>query len=135
MFLAGAGVTVMQICCPHCFDNLIVSGACHPSQTEKADQHDCCANKTKSETLANCTDHKKHTPLHSKKGCCKIERISVDIDNIIFKFDFFKHWIADSKIHQCHFVSCANSPQVVSFSNIPPIPPREYLSLIRILII
>lgn len=130
IFLVGAGVTVIDLCCTSCINTLVSinkdKGMCEDMRMS-LDSDSCCGKES-------------HHSQEKQGDCCTIERISVDLDHSIFK-----------PIISSPFVWCADlmsnltqtiEPNVdnLGFENDRyrppiPIPPREYLSLIRILII
>ena len=138
IFFVGAGVTIVDLCCSKCADSLLSlsesTGNCvqHSGLMKMPDN--CCSEKTNSESLA-CDS------LHSDKDkseCCKKERLSIDLNNTTFK-----HSLSNTMVWT--IISFSNSgslylsindkyiqPEVVEQKTLPP---RDYLSLIRILII
>lgn len=136
IFFVGAGVTIVDLCCSRCADSFM-------SMSESADdcmQHsdmmrmsdDCCAQKAHPKSTACDTHHS------DKSDCCKKERLSIDLNNTIYK-----HSLSDAMVwslvalsnNSSLFLSSCDKyiqPDVVEQITIPP---RDYLSLIRILII
>lgn len=139
IFFVGAGVTIVDLCCSNCVENLISiekKKGCHESAAEMiidAGSHSCCKDDTAQEQgLLPCTNE------HDGK-CCDAERISVDLDNRVFKPDVTNHALALLVVHCqcccfCHTTEIEQTSVYTPYADIP-IPPREYLSLLRVLII
>lgn len=139
IFFVGAGVTIVDLCCSACPDNLISlaepepKDVCiqHLKEVQKID--DCCSEKSH-EMSVDC-----NTPEHHKgEQCCKKERVSIDLDNTIYKHKLSTSlvWTVVSLFYNNSLLLSTDEryicPDVVDEISIPP---RDYLSLIRILII
>ena len=137
IFCVGTGVTVVDLCCADCIRSFLSI----EDAKDEADCHgisimseSCCSTESSSTEIADCTDQ------HQDNECCTIERISADIDHAFFKpiisnplvwsVALFNNEIfdLDSSESLTHTTEDTYRPPI-------PIPPREYLSLIRILII
>ncbi|MFT4221362.1 hypothetical protein [Dysgonomonas sp.] len=143
VFFTGAGVTFIIYCCSGC-------------ETEQmlvvTKPHTCCSQKTVAEgSHSCCASHTHHTQpstqadtdgcaTHFDAGHCQASRLSSDIDLSVFRPQVSSPfvWISDA-----YPVSLSNvlSEQLndtdtyAQFESPPNIPPRDYLSLIRVLII
>jgi len=138
IFYVGAGVTVVDLCCSNCVENLLVI------QKEKADcpmeqintgEHSCCQEVDGTEDgILPCTN-----PHEGK--CCEAERISIDIDNRTYKPDVAGMNMNGMFLHCfcCCFCHTDNLQEIIAdaeyIQDVSPLPPRDYLSLIRVLII
>lgn len=138
IFFVGAGVTIVDLCCSSCADSFMSMSEpvdnCmqQPSDTSKVTD-DCCSTNSHTTEAAGCDKH------HSEKeDCCKKERVSIDLDNTIYKHNLSNAlvWVVVSLFHtNSLFLTTGEQylqPDVVDQITIPP---RDYLSLIRILII
>ncbi len=143
VFFTGAGVTFIMYCCSGCQaeQTLVVTKA-----------HTCCSQKMiAEESHSCCASHSHHTPAssqadadgcttHIDEGYCQTSRLSADIDLSVFRPQVSNPfvWISDS---YPVLLSSVLSDQIndtdtyAQFESPPNIPPREYLSLIRVLII
>ncbi|MDU1905141.1 MAG: hypothetical protein E6772_10185 [Dysgonomonas sp.] len=136
VFFVGAGVTIVDLCCTNCVENVLAmnthNSACGVLDTE-IDKHSCCSNPDTSNDVSPCTSQ-------HEGECCGVERIDVDIDHRVFKPDLGDFAVSDF-IHCfcccfCHTHDIAeNIVSLSPYSEAIPIPPREYLSLLRVLII
>lgn len=139
IFFVGAGVTIVDLCCSRCADNFIsmadtdIADDCMQSVETNKVMDDCCSMKSHAVEDTGCDTH------HADKGdCCKKERVSIDLDNTIYKHNLSHAlvWVAASLFHNSSlFLTIGEKylqPDVVDQISIPP---RDYLSLIRILII
>jgi len=139
VFLTGAGVTIINYCCTSCSGQTLIM----------AQQHTCCATSHEQNTdvTASCcatTGSEGHdlceTTAYSGETHCQASRLSIDIDAASFRphvaIPFV--WISDNSLT----LASALLPETAEFADHyslfkspPDIPPREYLSLIRVLII
>lgn len=137
IFFVGAGVTIVDLCCSACPDNLISlaepKDACIQHLVEVQNVEDCCAGQShKMSGDCNTQDHRKG------EQCCKKERVSIDLDNTIHKHKLSTSlvWTVVSLFYNNSLLLSTGEsyicPDVVDEVSIPP---RDYLSLIRILII
>lgn len=136
IFFVGAGVTIVNLCCSKCTDNLLTmsesAGDCMKHSDMMKMSGDCCAEKAHTENTSCDTHHA------DKSDCCKKERLSIDLNNTIYKHSLSDAmvWVivALSNNSSLFLSTCDNyvQPDVVEQITIPP---RDYLSLIRILII
>lgn len=139
VFFTGTGVTIINYCCSHCEAEQTLIMASVP---------DCCSQKKVVIEQTCCSDHNSSNNHKSDSdGCnvsnkehCKATRLSSDIDIATARqhLQIPYVWISDlysslptsivlSKIEVADKLAELESP--------PDIPPREYLSLIRVLII
>lgn len=142
-FLTGAGATMIRFCCTSCSGQTLFI----------TQEHICCGEKQKSDspaihTKSCCQKEQKVVIATDKKdGCnytqnnhCTAFRISVDIDASSFRPHIANPfvWISDVPFMQqaqlLPYITIL-SDEYSYFSPPPNIPPKEYLSLIRILII
>lgn len=113
MFFVGVGVTVVDLCCSGC------------SQEENISMN-----------------HPDGTPLcmnaHLSK-CCEIKRISIDLDHSVYHPNllYSMAWTMIPAFVFDHLLISDNKGLLVreEAQDPVPIPPRNYLSLIRVLII
>ncbi len=137
IFFVGAGVTIVDLCCGRCADSFISMAEpaddCMQSLDTNKVMDDCCATKSPAVENTSCESH------HAEKGdCCKKERVSIDLDNTIYKHNLSHAlvWVVTSLFHNSSLFLATGEkylqPDVVDQITIPP---RDYLSLIRILII
>jgi hypothetical protein len=134
VFFVGAGVTIVDLCCANCVKNVLAMNT-HNSACDvvDVDKHSCCSNASTSNGVSPCTSQ------HQGK-CCGVERIDVDIDHRVFKPDLGDSMVSDF-IHCycccfCHTHDITeNITSLSPYSETVPIPPREYLSFLRVLII
>lgn len=139
VFFVGAGVTVVDLCCSGCIDK-VMSMQLHASDCSmaemKTESPSCCSEENHS------IDHSEaispQTSSHADK-CCEAKRISMDLDRSVYQpkllhlmvWTMVPHFISNVLL-----VSDNNEPLIVGEARDPiPIPPRNYLSLIRVLII
>lgn len=139
VFFVGAGVTVVDLCCSKCVDE-VMSMNMH--------MDDCMKAEMKTESPACCSqedhsmDHSENTSLcvsgHTDK-CCDAKRVSMDLDRLVHQPNLLHSMVWTSVpafISNFLLVSDNNDFFVVGEARDPiPIPPRNYLSLIRVLII
>lgn len=139
VFFVGAGVTIVDLCCSKCVDN-VMSMRLHPD--------DCSMAEMKIETPSCCSledhsiDHSEDAALcasgHTGK-CCEAKRVSIDLDRSVYLPNLLHTmvWtIVPAFISNFHLISDTNEPLIAGEARDPiPIPPRNYLSLIRVLII
>lgn len=137
VFFVGAGVTIVDLCCTNCIENLITikktSSNCDEGNKALSQNHSCCQDESEGNDILPCTNK------HEGK-CCDAERISVDIDHRTFKPDLASSDLVWSVLHCqcccfCHTTDIEQQSVYTGFADAVPIPPREYLSLLRVLII
>lgn len=131
VFLTGTGVTIVNYCCSGCTveQTLVVTKA-----------HSCCSS-TDDKQYSCCN----HSETQERDGCsvengnhCKASRISTDIDASAYRPHIASPfvWISDTPItHLVALDQFENSDIYIKFESPPKIPPRDYLSLIRVLVI
>ncbi|WP_163269865.1 hypothetical protein [Dysgonomonas sp. 511] len=132
VFFTGAGITIMHYCC---------SSMSYRAVTV-IQQHTCCAH-TGNNAANSCCDESQKACAHDSDGAhkhCTSTRLSIDIDAASFRphiaLPFV--WVLDvlpvfTQLLNCDLDSHIQHQQK---ENAPPnIPPREYLSIIRVLII
>jgi len=108
---------------------------CKHTYTDIQDNHHaCCADK---HTEKKSTCHNNHD---SEEKCCEIERISIDIEHRIYKpaLDNNLSWLLIFQLGYSYLYPdqlAENIPEYSYYTDAIPILPRDYLSLIRVLII
>lgn len=138
IFFVGAGFTVVDFCCSGCIEEQFFTqshaGSCCQSADNqtKNDSHHCATDGVKH------TEHSKCTNPHEGE-CCVSERVSFDLDNRISKIDLNNSFVS-TFVHCycccfCHTEDITESFPGYNYLDTEPIPPRDYLSLIRVLII
>lgn len=143
VFFTGAGVTFIIYCCSGCETEqmLMVTKAhtCCSTQMVAEESHSCCDSHTHSTQASDPAD-RDGCATHFDAGHCQASRLSADIDLSVFRPQVSNPfvWISDA---YPVLLSSVLSDQVsdtdtyAQFESPPNIPPREYLSLIRVLII
>jgi len=136
VFFTGTGVTIVNYCCSGCTveQTLVMTKA-----------HTCCSQKAgeATETPSCCSTHTQlqtgDAYAFSDGSHCKASRLSADIDGSVFRPHVSNPfiWISDIQpVAQVTTVSLTESIDNLTQLEPPPnILPREYLSLIRVLII
>lgn len=139
VFFVGAGVTVVDLCCSGCIDK-VISMQLHAtdcSMTEmKVESPSCCSEE------AHIMDHSEDNSLciseHTGK-CCEAKRVSIDLDRSVYQPNLLHSmvWtVIPAFISNVFFISDNDEPLLAGEARDPiPIPPRNYLTLIRVLII
>lgn len=135
VFFVGAGVTVVDLCCSRCIDQ-VMSMNIHKDdclKTEmKAQVPSCCSQSDHSEDASLCVSG------HTDK-CCEAKRVSIDINYTVKQANLLHSMVwtlVPSFISNFLLIADNNEHLLVAESRDPiPIPPRNYLSLIRVLII
>jgi hypothetical protein len=139
VFFTGAGVTIINYCCTSCSGQTLI-------MTEK---HVCCAQEQHiAEPATNCcpvqTETAQNDPcgnsVFSQDMHCTASRLSMDIDASSFRPLISVPFVWISGILPYIPVSASSDNATcadgyTTFEPPPDIPPREYLSLISILII
>lgn len=140
VFFVGAGVTIINLCCINCIP-MVFSPKEHNAHCllvsdlkTSEDTHSCCNENSMPKEDKACTDQ------HDEHECGTTERISVDINNTVFKPTIANPLVWSVMTLHTDLLSCLVSNtlnyDIGNEGRTPiPIPPREYLSLIRILII
>ncbi len=132
--LTGAGVTIMNYCCTSCSGQTLFM----------TEQHICCSELEFAEVAGCCTVTHQHNECNGLSYAdathCTTSRLSVDIDASSFRphISIPFVWIADSYHLIPSFILSdedQNNDECTLFKSPPEIPPRDYLSLIRVLII
>lgn len=136
MFFTGAGVTIVNYCCTSCSGQTLFM----------TEQHICCAeehHETEDESCCSTKETPRDTcksDAYTVDNHCTATRLSIDIDASSFKphvaIPFV--WISDATFAIAASILSARTERAddySSFKSPPDIPPREYLSLIRVLII
>ncbi|WP_110309329.1 hypothetical protein [Dysgonomonas alginatilytica] len=135
VFFVGAGVTVVDLCCSGCIDKVMSmqlhAEAC--SMTEmKSESPSCCSQEDHSEDVSLCVSS------HAEK-CCEAKRVSMDLDRSVYQPNLLQSmvWTMVSAFISGYLPASDNNESlVVGEARDPvPIPPRNYLSMIRVLII
>lgn len=135
VFFVGAGVTVVDLCCSKCVGQ-VMSMNIHMDDCMKAEMKtespSCCSQENHSEDASLCVSG------HTNK-CCEAKRVSIDINHTVSQTSLLHLMVwtlVRSFICNSLLVSDNNESLLVAESRDPiPIPPRNYLSLIRVLII
>ncbi|MDH6310802.1 hypothetical protein M2451_003582 [Dysgonomonas sp. PFB1-18] len=139
VFFTGAGVTIINYCCASCSGQTLIMAQQHTCCAISHEQHTdatapCCA-ATEAESHDSC-----ETTAFSGETHCQASRLSIDIDAASFRPHVATPvvWISDNSL----ILASALLPDTTEFADHyslfkspPDIPPREYLSLIRVLII
>lgn len=138
VFFVGAGVTVVDLCCSGCIDK-VMSMQLH--------QADCSMTEMKTASPSCCSeeghimDHSDDTSCisgHTGK-CCEAKRVSMDLDRSVYQPNLLHAMVwtlVPAFISNVLLVSDNNEPLLAGEARDPmPLPPRNYLTLIRVLII
>ncbi|NDV94733.1 hypothetical protein D0T84_07345 [Dysgonomonas sp. 521] len=137
VFFTGAGVTIINYCCTSCSGQTLFM----------TEQHICCVQENDDIKAGSCCSEKEmsHDACESdsnftKDTHCTASRLSIDIDASSFRphvaIPFV--WISDAfPVLSASIIPVKTeyAGDYTSFRSPPGIPPREYLSFIRILII
>lgn len=140
VFFVGAGVTVVDLCCSRCIDQ-VMSMQLHTedcSMTEmKTESPSCCSQKD--HDMQHSTDAASCVSNGHADKCCEAKRVSMDLDRSVYQPNLLQSMVwtmVPAFISNYLLVSDNNELLVVGEARDPiPIPPRNYLSLIRVLII
>lgn len=137
VFFVGAGVTIVDLCCTNCVKNVLAlnthNSGCAVTDIDVVNEHFCCSNVDPSNDVLPCTSQ-------HEGQCCSVERIDVDIDNRVFKPNL-GDTMAAAFVHCycCCFCHTHDIGESITASGYEAgtihIPPREYLSFLRVLII
>lgn len=134
IFLTGMGVTVINCQCISCDKQTFFMSA----------QQTCCSpNKTETdETKSCCSSHKTchSTEKYLNDAHCSISRLSIDIDPSSFRphLSIPYMWVSDALFLPVLNIlpdEIESSNDYIHLKTPPDISPREYLSIIRVLII
>jgi hypothetical protein len=139
VFFTGAGVTIINYCCTSCSGQTLIMTekhvCCVQGQHEAKSSTACCS--AQKETIHNdsCENAAFSQDMH-----CTASRLSMDIDASSFRPHISVPfvWISDALPDipvSTSFDTVTYADGYTAFGSPPGIPPREYLSLIRILII
>lgn len=137
VFLTGAGVTIINYCCTSCSGQTLF-------MTEK---HVCCADSQHPHEGKSCCSPVKDISKDTCEGLaytdlshCTASRMSIDIDASSYRpqisIPFI--WVSDAMIYSSDrylFNDEAITNESTHLEAPPESPPREYLSLIQVLII
>lgn len=143
VFFTGAGVTFIIYCCSGCDteQTLVVTKAhtCCSKQMVSEEGHSCCASHTHYTPESNQSEAK-GCSTHFDAGHCQTSRLSADIDLSVFRPQVSNPFVWISDAYPVLLSSISPDPTndddaYVRFESPPNIPPREYLSLMRVLII
>lgn len=135
VFFVGAGVTVVDLCCSRCIEQVmslsVHKGDCMKTEM-KAEVPSCCSQNSHSEDGSLCVSE------HTDK-CCEAKRVSIDINYTVKQANLLHSMVwtlVPSFISNFLLIADNNEPLLIAEARDPiPIPPRNYLSLIRVLII
>lgn len=138
VFLTGAGVTIINYCCSSCSEQTLFVTQHHVCclQDPSSNDEDSCCESGKETVNKSC----EHEQSYEKTDHCTASRLAIDIDSASFRphviTPFF--WISDVQLIQSISL-LSNKIEVFDnytlFDRPPEIPPRQYLSMIRVLII
>ncbi|MBD8387989.1 hypothetical protein [Dysgonomonas sp. BGC7] len=139
VFFTGAGVTIINYCCSSCSEQTLFvtqHHVCCLQDSSTNDEDSCCDESYKETVNKSC----EHGQSYEKIDHCTASRLAIDIDSASFRphviAPFF--WISDVQLIQS-ILLLSNKIEVSDnyalFDRPPEIPPREYLSMIRVLII
>lgn len=139
VFLTGMGVTVINFCCSSCGEQTLIMTQRHTccsqeNQAETESHKSCCAekgsleNKTSANTFFDDAEH------------CSSSRLSIDIDASSFRPQVTSPlvWLSATLPHTLGYtvsLTLGDTKEYTQLKTPTKIPPREYLSLIRVLII
>ncbi|WP_108822969.1 hypothetical protein [Dysgonomonas sp. Marseille-P4361] len=140
VFLTGMGVTVINFCCSSCGEQTLIMTQKHTCCSQERGQTDadihksCCAEKVSIEkkTSANTFfDDAEH---------CSSSRLSIDIDASSFRPQVASPfvWLSatlPNTLGTTVSLTLGDTKEYTQLKTPTKIPPREYLSLIRVLII
>ncbi|WP_163356282.1 hypothetical protein [Dysgonomonas sp. 25] len=132
VFFTGAGVTVMSFCCSDCRSQVFFMDkkTCCTIHHEAESTKSCCSTDTSSSIDCQCCSDKEH---------CSAKRYAIDIDSSVFKphINIPFEWVDDGGIHTHTVYCCVQecSDACIHLRGSPPVHPRSYLSIIRVLII
>lgn len=140
VFFVGAGVTIVNLCCVNCIPMVFSpkEHTDHCASLAELDSHkemkSCCNDDSMPKDNKSCTNH------HDENECGTTERISVDISNTTFKPVIADPLVWCVMTLHTDLLSSIITQDLDSDINNEgrppiPIPPRDYLSLIRVLII
>lgn len=140
VFFVGAGVTIVNLCCGNCISKIL-------SPKEHVSHCPSMADLTSHEKMKNCcskdaaktTTDKSCEDKHADEECGTSERVSVDLSDTTFKPSIAPLVWCVITLHT-DLLNYITEPHLnIGVDNdrrAPiPIPPRDYLSLIRVLII
>lgn len=143
VFLTGAGVTYMIYCCSGCKTESALTvtevQACCSQKAVVGASHSCCTSHCDNTSTSNQTDVDE-CAIHVDEVYCQISHLSADIDLSVFRTQMSNPFIWVSNTYPVLLFRVlsdqANDIGTYALSESPPnIPPREYLSLIRVLVI
>lgn len=139
IFFTGIGVTVINFCCPSCSEQTLVMAKQHTCCTQKGIDSSfdkkCCCSVNAVVQKESCGEKSYTNGMH-----CSSSRLSIDIDASSFRPHVSNPfvWISDAQLYSIgatQTVGIYYAEENWHFKVPPNILPREYLSLIRILII
>lgn len=139
IFFTGIGVTVIKFCCPSCSEQTLVMAKQHTCCAQEgvdslSDTKSCCSRGDVAQT-ESCGEESYANGMH-----CSPSRLSIDIDASSFRPHVSNPfvWISDAQLYSIAAIQTVGiyyTEENWHFKVPPNILPREYLSLIRILII
>lgn len=138
VFFVGMGVNVFDLCCSNCAENLLsadshINNLCVASPPTKQID-DCCSHQEEAlPQTDDCSTHHQDKDKH-----CSIERVSADIQYSQIKTSVITPFIWTLVSNNTTLFDSENillNKFEQSYKTPIPIPPRDYLSFIRILII
>ncbi len=137
VFFTGTGVTVMSYCCTGCITEVFADkqqSCCLSEEAMPIEESDCCTmhgdmahNEICANTISSVDEH------------CTSSRLSIDLDSSMFRPHVASPfvWLSDVPVFSVNLLpKDIERVDVVQHVDDPPtIPPRSYLSLIRVLVI
>lgn len=142
VFFVGAGVTVFDFCCSGCINDFISledssnsTMLCYESAPPSKESDSCCMEMQASDDTSACNaDSEQKSDKH-----CSVERISTDIEHshihtqqLTVPFVWF---VLAYKSAETKLANISSDKAEENYKLLIPKLPREYLSLIRVLII
>lgn len=133
VFFTGAGVTIMNYCCNMCSEQTIfaMEHRCGAEEHHGDKADDCCSSHE-----AACADH---NDSNDKADHCSASRLSIDLDASMSRPHVATPfvWLSDASLFSVQLLpSDTVEAEYKEHIEMPPtVPPRSYLSLIRVLII
>lgn len=140
VFLTGMGVTVINFCCPSCSEQTLFMTKKHVCCSEKAESNTVRQTKSCCSGTATIDKGECHDSSFSKAGHCSPSRLVTDKDASSFRPQISSPfvWLSETLTNALNTTlpNTVGDAKDYTHLKIPStIPPREYLSLIRVLII
>ena len=134
VFFTGAGVTVVNYCCTTCSEQtfLMMDHQCGTQAHHSEESADCCSSH-------NTPVCEAHTSGHDSDEHCSASRLSIDLDSSMSRPHVATPfvWISDASLFLIKLLpeDKVDTAYEEHIEAPPTLPPRSYLSLIRVLII